>query len=170
MSRLHGLGIQLCKRSARSGTGGRWSADRWGSQMGGGVLVLNPLPMAKPKNPSQRAPVEETYFTLDPEHTDPVRLKREREKARQLRKSQWWLNLVNRGICHHCGGKFEAAQLTMDHLVPLARGGTSAQGNIVPSCKVCNSAKGLETPVDSLFRQLEQERKPSSRDDDEENE
>ena len=111
--------------------------------------------MAKKTKTPER---EETFHILDSAHTDPVRLKREREKARALRKTQWWLDRVNRGICHHCGGKFPPEKLTMDHLIPLARGGTSTQGNIVPSCKDCNSAKGLDTPVDDLFRQLESER------------
>ena len=110
--------------------------------------------MAKKSKPS----AQQEYFVLNPEHTDPARLKREREKARQLKKTQWWLNLANRGVCHHCGNRFDPSKLTMDHLIPLARGGTSAPGNIVPSCKECNSEKGLATPVDDLFAQLEAER------------
>ncbi len=99
------------------------------------------------------------YYVLNPEHTDPARLKREREKARQLRKTQWWLSLVNRGICHYCQKKFPGHELTMDHVIPLARGGTSVQGNIVPACKDCNRDKKLATPVDDLFKQLEAEKK-----------
>jgi 5-methylcytosine-specific restriction protein A len=98
------------------------------------------------------------YHILDAKHTDPARIKREREKARELRKTRWWLDQVNRGLCHHCGGKFKASELTMDHLIPLARGGTSAKGNIVCSCRSCNQSKKLETPVDDLFEQLERER------------
>ncbi len=99
------------------------------------------------------------YHLLNPEHTDPARIKRERDKARELKKTRWWLDQVNRGLCHHCGQKFKARDLTMDHLIPLARGGTSAKGNIVCSCRPCNQAKKLETPVDALFEQLEAERK-----------
>ncbi len=29
----------------------------------------------------------------------------------------------------------------MDHLVPLARGGRSTKGNLVPACKECNTKK-----------------------------
>ena len=35
----------------------------------------------------------------------------------------------------------EAAGLTMDHVVPIVRGGRSTKGNVVPSCKDCNSKK-----------------------------
>ena len=104
--------------------------------------------MSKSDDPSRE------YYELDPEFTDPARLKRERQKARELRNTQWWRNLVNRGICHYCEKRFDAGKLTMDHVVPLARGGTSTKGNIVPSCQDCNRAKGLETPAESLLKKL----------------
>ncbi len=100
----------------------------------------------------------DTYYTLDPEHADPARIKREREKARKLRKTQWWLTLVNKGECHYCGKRFSAAKLTMDHIVPLARGGTSTQGNIVPACRECNHEKKLETPAEKLLREMAEAR------------
>jgi 5-methylcytosine-specific restriction protein A len=109
------------------------------------------------------------YYILDPAHTDPKRMKREREKAQKLRKSQWWLNLLNQGLCHYCGRKFEGRELTMDHIVPLARGGTSTEGNIVPCCRECNRDKKLETPAERLLKQLELERKASSGDGEEGN-
>jgi 5-methylcytosine-specific restriction protein A len=99
------------------------------------------------------------HHVLDPAFTDPARIKREREKARELRKTQWWLTLVNRGVCHYCARKFAAKDLTMDHVMPLARGGTSTQGNIVAACRECNASKKLDTPVDDAFAQLEAERK-----------
>lgn len=98
------------------------------------------------------------YHILDAQHTDPVRIRRERDKARELKKTRWWLDQVNRGICHYCQKKFKPKDLTMDHLLPLARGGTSAKGNIVCACRPCNQSKKLETPVDELFEQLEKER------------
>ncbi len=99
------------------------------------------------------------YYELDPKHADPKRIQKEREKARKLKKTQWWLDQLNRGVCHYCERKFKRTELTMDHIVPIARGGTSTQGNIVPSCKECNRDKKLDTPVDRLFEQLEQEKR-----------
>ena len=29
--------------------------------------------------------------------------RREREKARELRKSHWWKNRIAQGVCHYCG-------------------------------------------------------------------
>ena len=86
----------------------------------------------------------------DKEHT-----KRERDKARALRKTQWWLNLLNSGICHYCEEKFEKDELTMDHILPLCRGGKSTKGNIVPCCKECNSEKSYLTPVEIILNDLE---------------
>ena len=68
-------------------------------------------------------------------------IRRERSKARELRNSQWWKNRKSQGLCAHCGGRFSPRELTMDHLVPIIRGGKSTRGNVVPSCKRCNSAK-----------------------------
>lgn len=96
----------------------------------------------------------EDYYLLATEDTDPARIKSEREKARKLRKTQWWLNQVNRGICHYCEKKFLPSQLTLDHIVPLARGGVSKPGNVVPACKECNENKKLDTPVDEILKGL----------------
>ena len=32
-------------------------------------------------------------------------IRRERQKARKLRESQWWKRKRAAGICHHCGEK-----------------------------------------------------------------
>ena len=88
---------------------------------------------------------------------DPVHIARERKKARALRKSCWWQQMLNRGICHYCGKKFSPDELTMDHVVPVARGGKSTQGNIVPCCKECNNRKKYLTPAEILLRDLEME-------------
>ena len=68
-------------------------------------------------------------------------IRREREKARELRQSPWWKRRRAIGICHYCGKKFSPRELTMDHLVPLVRGGRSTKGNLVPACKECNTKK-----------------------------
>ena len=75
-------------------------------------------------------------------------IRRERNKARELRQSQWWKRKRAAGICHHCGKKFPSAELTMDHLVPVIRGGKSTKGNVVPTCKVCNSARKHSLPFE----------------------
>jgi 5-methylcytosine-specific restriction endonuclease McrA len=75
-------------------------------------------------------------------------LRREREKSRELKRSQWWRNRVSAGVCHYCGNKVAPGDLTMDHIVPLVRGGRSTRGNCVPACKACNTRKRDLLPIE----------------------
>jgi 5-methylcytosine-specific restriction enzyme A len=77
---------------------------------------------------------------------DDTLLKKERAKARKIRNSQWWKRKRATGICHYCGQQFLPAELTMDHLIPLVRGGRSEKFNLVPCCKACNSRKQQMLP------------------------
>jgi len=76
-----------------------------------------------------------------PLHLEDGDLKRERALARDLRESQWWKRRIAKGLCHYCGRTFPARELTMDHIVPVSRGGRTTKGNVVPCCKECNNAK-----------------------------
>jgi len=49
------------------------------------------------------------------------------------------LKLILPQSCCYCGSK---ASLSVDHLLPRARGGIDAGENMVWSCKSCNSSKG----------------------------
>lgn len=73
---------------------------------------------------------------------------REKAKARSLRKTAWWDRQIQPGVCHYCGRKVGRSNLTMDHVVPLIRGGRSTKGNIVPACKECNSKKKYLLPLE----------------------
>lgn len=75
-------------------------------------------------------------------------IRRERDKARELRKSNWWKNRVAQGLCHYCGARVRPAELSLDHIVPLARGGKSSRGNCVPACKSCNNRKKDLLPME----------------------
>jgi 5-methylcytosine-specific restriction endonuclease McrA len=50
--------------------------------------------------------------------------------------------------CWACG----AAPTTVDHLIPLARGGTNFEGNLAPACKGCNSSRGKKLIVEWRLR------------------
>jgi 5-methylcytosine-specific restriction endonuclease McrA len=89
---------------------------------------------------------------------DQAALKRARAVARAARKQRWWLEKRDRGICHYCSGTFPPKTLTMDHIVPLARGGTTTPGNVVAACQSCNQNKSVLTPVDAIFQALADER------------
>jgi len=68
-------------------------------------------------------------------------LRREKARARELRQSAWWKRRIAAGICHYCGRSVGPRALTLDHVVPLIRGGRSVRANMVASCKECNSRK-----------------------------
>ncbi len=87
---------------------------------------------------------------MDPFFTfpDEEMLKKERAKARQLRGTQWWKRKRAKGICHYCQGSFPPKALTMDHVIPIARGGRSEKFNLVPCCKSCNTQKRQMLPAE----------------------
>ncbi|MFZ0134620.1 MAG: HNH endonuclease [Desulfobacterales bacterium] len=82
-------------------------------------------------------------FDLDEEE-----IRRERRKARDIRQSQWWKRRLAKGLCHYCHRQTSAAELTMDHIVPVARGGRSTRGNLVAACKTCNNKKKQLLPME----------------------
>ena len=84
-------------------------------------------------------------------------IRKEKAKARELRKNSWWKNKIAQGVCHYCGRETSPGELTMDHIVPLARGGRSTRGNLVATCKECNNKKKTMLPIewDEYMNQLE---------------
>jgi 5-methylcytosine-specific restriction endonuclease McrA len=79
---------------------------------------------------------------------DDTHIAREKAKARELRKSQWWKNQCGRGKCHYCHRQLHPRELTMDHIVPIVRGGKTTRSNVVTCCKECNSKKKYMLPVE----------------------
>ncbi len=79
---------------------------------------------------------------------DEQTIRKERDKARVLRKQSWWQNKIAKGICHYCGKTAKPKELTLDHVVPIARGGRSTKGNCVPACKECNNNKKNLLPME----------------------
>ena len=88
---------------------------------------------------------------------DPAHVKRERERARELRKTTWWQQQLQTGRCYYCHDHFNPDELTMDHIVAVVRGGKSTKGNCVPCCKACNQEKGALTPAEILMKKLDQD-------------
>lgn len=85
-----------------------------------------------------------------PGYTSPSEeeLGRERNKAKELRRTQWWKNRRASGVCHYCGDRFPPRELTMDHVVPLSRGGRTTKSNVVPCCQHCNYRKKYLLPLE----------------------
>jgi hypothetical protein len=97
---------------------------------------------------SNSLPMKESGMDLENAIFGEEHIRREKEKARRLRQSAWWMRKIGGGVCHYCRRKVGRTNLTMDHVVPLSRGGRSAKGNIVPACKECNNKKKYLLPIE----------------------
>jgi 5-methylcytosine-specific restriction endonuclease McrA len=86
------------------------------------------------------------YFSID--SIDDALIRAERNKARELRRSRWWQQKTSTGTCWYCGLQVGFKNLTMDHVIPLSRGGRSTKDNLVPCCKECNTKKKSSLPVE----------------------
>lgn len=83
--------------------------------------------------------------------TSDEEIAKERRIAKDLKKTAWWKQKRSSGICHYCQNKFKVEDLTMDHLIPIIRGGKSIKANLVPCCKECNSKKKYNLPFETNF-------------------
>jgi len=61
--------------------------------------------------------------------------------------------------CSYCGRG--DLTLTLDHIVPKARGGTDSWDNLVSACTKCNNKKGDRTPEEADMALLRKPFKPS---------
>ena len=52
-------------------------------------------------------------------------------------------------MCQYCRTTLPAKQLTLDHVMPVVRGGETSWTNIVTCCAKCNQKKGSQTPAEA---------------------
>ncbi len=64
--------------------------------------------------------------------------------------------------CQYCGKVFPTAELTFDHVVPVAQGGRKDWENIVTCCVSCNRRKGGRTPEEAGMRLVRPPRRPDT--------
>lgn len=55
----------------------------------------------------------------------------------------------DRRVCAYCGRQFRRAELTREHVLPVARGGRDCWTNLVTACRACNARKGCRTPEEA---------------------
>ncbi len=75
----------------------------------------------------------------------PEVLKLKHFKQRKARKSSCTKNNIafrDLHICQYCGKCLTHAGSTIDHIVPVSKGGTLSWDNVVTACKECNNKKG----------------------------
>ncbi|MEX1129748.1 MAG: HNH endonuclease [Vicinamibacterales bacterium] len=62
--------------------------------------------------------------------------------------------------CQYCGKVHPTAELTFDHVVPVAQGGRKDWENIVTCCVACNRKKGGRTPAGAGMHLTRMPRRP----------
>jgi 5-methylcytosine-specific restriction endonuclease McrA len=73
----------------------------------------------------------------------------DRVPRREVRFTRRNIFFRDRNRCQYCGKVFSQAELNLDHVVPLSRGGVSSWENVVCACIPCNSRKGNRTPLEA---------------------
>lgn len=56
--------------------------------------------------------------------------------------------------CRYCGATAPDVKLTVDHVVPVALGGTHEPSNLVTACSDCNSGKSSSNPDQSMVEDV----------------
>lgn len=95
------------------------------------------------KERAYRLAYQAEYLKKNPDVAKRAKNKRRARKATAgvfVVTSKDWHRIVTRqrGECFYCG---RSRALSMDHVIPLSRGGTHSIGNIVAACVPCNSSK-----------------------------
>lgn len=72
--------------------------------------------------------------------TRPKHVRRKAIKERIFRKQG--------GLCCYCGFAIALEAMTLEHLIPRSRGGTSEQHNLALACVPCNQLRGNWLPDD----------------------
>ncbi len=88
---------------------------------------------------------QKIYAKINPDIAN-ARSHRRRAKQRaggSYTEREWQtLLLITGGLCVCCSS---ISKLEVDHIVPLARGGSNSIENIQPLCRTCNASKGAQT-------------------------
>lgn len=97
----------------------------------------------KRRNPERAKEQQREWKQANPER------KRELEHRRRARKHENGVYAISpkdmrrlAKACVYCGS---VEQITMDHVIPISRGGTHGVGNLVPACASCNAVKNART-------------------------
>ncbi|MFJ4926840.1 HNH endonuclease [Streptomyces sp. NPDC088736] len=72
------------------------------------------------------------------------RLKKHRRRAAGVLTATEWHEIQAR-YGHRCLACGTDGPLTIDHIVPVSRGGTNTAANVQPLCSTCNTSKGTKT-------------------------
>lgn len=55
----------------------------------------------------------------------------------------------DRHVCAYCGDHLHESELTVEHILPVSRGGRHEWTNVVTACRSCNTRKGNRRPEEA---------------------
>jgi 5-methylcytosine-specific restriction endonuclease McrA len=67
----------------------------------------------------------------------------------------------DRDTCQYCGEHFPRGELSLDHVVPISRGGRTTWSNVICSCVECNKRKGGRLPKEAGMKLRKKPVKPA---------
>ena len=78
------------------------------------------------------------------------RLRGQRKRQVSLLSLREWLEILDRyeHRCFYCGCEYNS----IDHLIPISKGGYTTKDNCVPCCRNCNSKKGNKSLEEFMDR------------------
>jgi 5-methylcytosine-specific restriction endonuclease McrA len=66
--------------------------------------------------------------------------------------------LRDRNTCQYCATVLSSGELTLDHVIPRSRGGSSTWENLVACCHTCNRRKGNQFPLEAGMKLMREPR------------
>jgi 5-methylcytosine-specific restriction endonuclease McrA len=64
-----------------------------------------------------------------------------------IRFNRRWVFLRDNYSCQYCFKELHARECTIDHVVPMSKGGKTEWHNVVTACSGCNSSKGSNSKI-----------------------
>ena len=121
-------------------------------QIVGGPLLVNFYPLSK-KHSAYIAGTTGRRTGVTPEQAvemaflpPPIAARSQKDDRKRNYRAQRRKMLKFSDKCHWCGMKLTLDTSTMDHVIPLHRGGLDNANNRVLACEPCNSKRGHDMP------------------------
>ena len=95
---------------------------------------------------------------IEQEHTAPVEIEEKDERDYYNDPGRRLVVLDrDRRACVYCTAALSEDTFVLDHLLPVARGGSNRKNNLVAACELCNRRRGESEPVQFLRENYRQQ-------------
>ncbi len=84
----------------------------------------------------------------------------DRMPRQEVKFSRGNIYLRDHNRCQYCGKKFSSSELSLDHVIPVSRGGRSSWENVVCACLPCNVKKGNKLLSECSIQLIRQPSRP----------